>query len=117
MQTIIFVQQWAQTLACASELPLPLPVRADASDNGVTLSLIAVTAGATTSVGALDISIEPAEFAEGSLEGSDFVLRVVRVGGSSKGALPGEGRLVKMLRDALERRGTVAGYESYHLRR
>lgn len=86
-------------------------------DNGVKLSFIAVAAGATTSVGALDITVEPTEFSEGSLEDSEFVLRVQRVGGSSKGALPGEGRLVKVLRDALERKGSAAGYESYHLRR
>lgn len=61
-RVVAFVQDWASLWASSSELPLPLPFRADPLPLGVRLSLISTFSGSIESVGSLLISLEKPQF-------------------------------------------------------
>eukprot|EP00897_Mesotaenium_endlicherianum_P006116 jgi/Mesen1/5532/ME000279S04733 len=130
-QTVAFVQEWATLWASSSELPLPLPFRTDLLPDGVVLTFVTATNGSLSSIGSMSICVtatSPPAAAPGlhgghsatggsSSEDDGWALVVRRQGTGSTKPLPGEGRLMKHLRDALERKGNAAGYEAYHLSR
>eukprot|EP00270_Netrium_digitus_P003909 TRINITY_DN1475_c0_g1_i1.p1 TRINITY_DN1475_c0_g1~~TRINITY_DN1475_c0_g1_i1.p1 ORF type:complete len:497 (+),score=102.72 TRINITY_DN1475_c0_g1_i1:162-1652(+) len=126
------VQEWAAMWSCSSELPLPLPFRADAMEDGVVLTLITTSSGCLESVGALVISITQdhvptsagvsADVSQSSAveqvtgdEGGEWFLTVRREGVRDTRPLPGERRILKNLEDVLLRRDNMRGYEAYHL--
>lgn len=126
IQTIAVVQEWASTFASSSELPLPMPFRTDSLPNGVQLTLISASNGTISSVGSLVVTVEETSASEKVALGEPYdteaddqdkesYLRVRREGTTGTGALPGEGRIVKDLKDAVLGRG--AAYDAYRLHR
>eukprot|EP00271_Cylindrocystis_brebissonii_P005151 TRINITY_DN1709_c0_g1_i1.p1 TRINITY_DN1709_c0_g1~~TRINITY_DN1709_c0_g1_i1.p1 ORF type:complete len:570 (+),score=113.06 TRINITY_DN1709_c0_g1_i1:134-1843(+) len=162
-RVVVFIQEWASLWACSSEIPLPMPFRADPLPSGVQLTMLTTGAsGALASIGSLLITVEhqpstlstarrstgplesislsalegregagdleggrEKEVATGGGEGGRgeagrgiWVLKIVRQGVEGKEkALPGEGRILRHLGDALARRDNAKGYEAYHLPR
>lgn len=101
------VQEWAVTFASSSELPLPLPFRADPLENGVQLTLISASNGIIESKGCLLARVQEKE--------DGVFLTVEREGVTGTGALPGERTIVQHLKDAV--RGHDRSYTSYHIPR
>eukprot|EP00250_Pteridium_aquilinum_P017053 c23430_g2_i2 orf=229-1281(-) len=101
------VQEWAVTFASSSELPLPLPFRADALVNGVQLTLISASNGVLESKGSLLVTVKEEE------DGAFLI--VEREGVTGTGALPGERTIVQHLKDAV--RGQDKSYTFYNIPR
>lgn len=101
------VQEWAMTFASSSELPLPLPFRADLLANGIQLTLITTNNGVLESKGSLLVTI-------GEEEDGTFLI-VKREGVTGTGALPGERTIIQHLKDAVQ--GRDKSYNVYHIPR
>ncbi|KAL3692905.1 hypothetical protein R1sor_006556 [Riccia sorocarpa] len=120
-ETVTVLQNWAVTYASSSELPLPMPFKAELLSNGVLLSLITASNGTVASIGSLIITVEETsqddEQEELEMEKS-FFLRVRRQGTTGTQPLPGEGRLVKEIRAAVGNLGRGGeAYKAYRVRR
>ena len=131
-QVVALVQDWAVTFASSSELPLPMPFKTDRLPNGVKLTLVTTDNGMLSSIGVLVATVEQikkdttnAEKAalgdpfvtvdECEVDDGDFYFTVRREGAIGTRALPGEGRILKLMKDALARRDSA--YSSYGLPR
>ncbi|KAL2634948.1 hypothetical protein R1flu_006427 [Riccia fluitans] len=57
-ETVTLLQNWAVTYASSSELPLPMPFKAELLSNGVMLSLVTASNGTISSIGSLLITVE-----------------------------------------------------------
>ncbi|KAI5073610.1 hypothetical protein GOP47_0012033 [Adiantum capillus-veneris] len=101
------VQEWAMTFASSSELPLPLPFKADAVSNGVQLTLISASNGIVESKGSLLVTVKEEE--------DGMFLTVERAGVTGTGALPGERTILQHLKDAVS--GREKSYKFYHIPR
>ncbi|BBN04940.1 ferredoxin [Marchantia polymorpha subsp. ruderalis] len=129
-QTVALIQDWALTYASSSELPLPMPFKADLLYNGVQLSLITASNGTVSSIGSLVVTVEDTvanddnapgnrsdELAEGSTVIQSF-LKVRRQATTGTSSLPGEGRIVKEIKATILGMGRGGdSYEAYQLRR
>lgn len=100
-----------------------MPFRADTLTNGVQLNLVTLDNGVLSSIGALVITVEEqmsdacadtAASAQGDVE-VEYMLNVRRQGVSGAQALPGESRIVQLLKDALA--GHERAYSSYSINR
>lgn len=125
-KTVAIVQEWASTFASSSELPLPMPFRTDRLPNGVLLTLITANNGTLSSVGSLVVTVEETSVSEKVALGEPYgvkadeqemgpYLRVRREGTTGTGSLPGEGRIVKALKEAVL--GRDSAYSAYRLHR
>lgn len=126
-QVVSLVQDWATTFASSSELPLPFPFRADPLPNGIRLTFITADNGMLASVGALVATVEQkihSSNMESAALGEPFVteeadakfmLVVRREGVTGTGALPGEGRILKLIKEALA--GRDSSYSAYNIPR
>lgn len=102
-----------------------MPFRTDILPNGVLLTLITASNGTVSSVGSLVVTVEDTSVSENAAalgepydlqnQGTESYLRVRREGTTGTGSLPGEGRIVKALKDAVLGRG--AAYNAYRLPR
>ncbi|MCO5587734.1 hypothetical protein L7F22_041686 [Adiantum nelumboides] len=101
------VREWAVTFASSSELPLPLPFKADPVANGVQLTLISAGNGVVESKGSLLVTVKEEE--DGTF------LTVERAGVTGTGALPGERTIVQHLKDAVS--GRDKSYTFYKIPR
>lgn len=126
MQVVSLVQNWATTFASSSELPLPMPFRTDPLPNGVKLTLITAENGMLYALGALVATVEEihddATNTEKAALGEPFVITnnevdnkfrfiVTREGTTGTQPLPGEGRILKLMKDALA--GRDVSYSAY----
>lgn len=126
-QVVALVQDWATTFASSSEIPLPMPFRTDPLPNGIRLTFITADNGMLASVGALvatveqkidTTNVESAASGEPFVTEADaakFVLVVRREGVTGTGALPGEGRILKLMKEVLAGRGS--SYSAYSIPR
>ena len=106
VQVIQSAQEWAITFASSSELPLPLPFKADPLPNGVHLTLIAADMGVLQAKGSLVVTIENDE------DGTTFLV-VKREGVTGTSALPGERTIIRHLKEAVQ--GHDKSYDSYRV--
>ncbi|XP_002971106.2 chaperone protein dnaJ C76, chloroplastic [Selaginella moellendorffii] len=124
-KTVAMIQEWAINFASSSELPLPMPFQADSNENGVQLKLISTGDGVLKSIGSFLVTCEIQEPVSTPQEqeeqgGSDqsqpecFVC-ITRLGSTTTGPLPGESRIVKLVRDLLLQRDS--SYASYRIPR
>ena len=128
MQVVSLVQNWATTFASSSELPLPMPFRTDPLPNGVKLTLVTADNGMLYALGALVATVEEINDDSTNVEkaalGEPFVITneetdekfrfiVTREGPTGTQPLPGEGRILKLLKDALA--GRDASYAAYNI--
>jgi hypothetical protein len=120
------LQDWATTFASSSEVPLPMPFRTDPLPNGIRLTLITTDNGMLASAGALvatveqeadSSAVESAALGEPFVTEAEakFVLVVRREGVTGTGALPGEGRILKLMREVLK--GRDSSYSAYSIPR
>lgn len=126
-KVVALVQDWATTFASSSEIPLPMPFRTDPLPNGIRLTFITADNGMLASVGALvatveqkidTTNVESAASGEPFVTEADaakFVLVVRREGVTGTGALPGEGRILKLMKEVLAGRGS--SYSAYSIPR
>ncbi|KAJ7551091.1 hypothetical protein O6H91_07G133500 [Diphasiastrum complanatum] len=127
-EVISLVQDWALNFASSSELPLPFPFRAELLSNGVDLSLVTTDNGVLASIGSLLVIVEKENVQEKAFENSIsndqnklsededlFCLYVKRQGTKGTNSLPGEGRILRHLKDVVSKRDT--SYAMYRLPR
>jgi len=115
------VQDWAVTFVSASELPLPMPFRTDLLPNGVRLTLVTADNGMLMPIGALVAVVERIEQDSAETESAapvdpnddsdaEWVFIVRREGAKDSQPLPGEGRILKHLKNSLSGRDSYAAY-------
>ncbi|KAH7433055.1 hypothetical protein KP509_07G052800 [Ceratopteris richardii] len=101
------IQEWAMTFASSSELPLPLPFKADLLENGVRLTLVSASNGVVESKGSLLVTLKEEDDAN--------FISIEREGITGTGALPGERTIIQHLKDAVN--GHEKSYASYRIPR
>lgn len=118
------IQGWATTFASSSEIPLPMPFRTDPLPNGIRLTFITANNGTLSSVGSLVATVEQkldpentgnAAFGEPFETEEKFVFVVRREGVTGTSALPGEGRILKLMKEVLA--GRDSSYSAYSIPR
>lgn len=125
-KVVSLLQDWATTFASSSEVPLPMPFRTDPLPNGIRLTLITTDNGMLASAGALVATVEQeadSSAVESAALGEPFVTEaeakfvvvVRREGVTGTGALPGEGRILKLMREVLK--GRDSSYSAYSIPR
>lgn len=108
---VVWIREWCRTMAFAAGLPLPFPVQADDIPGGARLSFITVADGSIDVLGALKITAEAQQGADGSPSWEVTVQRVTY--GEKRGSLPSEQRVLRSLANALrERAKRVKGHKS-----
>jgi len=124
-KVVELVQDWATTFASSSEIPLPMPFRTDPLPNGIRLTFVTANNGMLESVGALVATVEQ-EIDSTNMESaalgepfasdsSRFLLVVRREGVTGTGALPGEKRILKLMKEVLA--GRDSSYSAYSIPR
>ncbi|XP_024370268.1 chaperone protein dnaJ C76, chloroplastic [Physcomitrium patens] len=121
------VQDWATTFASSSEIPLPMPFRTDLLPNGVRLTLVTAENGMLSSIGALVATVEQTLDDTKNIENvaldepfgaeieARFMFIVRREGVTGTGALPGEGRILKLIKEVIS--GRDSSYSAYSIPR
>lgn len=132
LQVVELVQDWATTFASSSEIPLPMPFRTDPLPNGIRLTFVTANNGMVESVGALVATVEQeidstnmesaalgepfaSDSSSSSSSSSRFLLVVRREGVTGTGALPGEKRILKLMKEVLA--GRDSSYSAYSIPR
>ncbi|KAG0580068.1 hypothetical protein KC19_4G144700 [Ceratodon purpureus] len=125
-KVVSLVQDWATTFASSSEVPLPMPFRTDPLPNGIRLTLITTANGMLASAGVLVATVEEkidttnmesAALGEPFVTEVDakYVLVVRREGVTGTAALPGEGRILKLMKEVVK--GRDSSYSAYSIPR
>lgn len=101
-----------------------MPFRTDSLPNGIRLTFITANNGTLSSVGSLVATVEqkldPANTENAALgepfeTEAEFVFVVRREGVTGTGALPGEGRILKLMKEVLA--GRDSSYSAYSIPR
>lgn len=112
-EIVTFVRQWAQTLSYGAEMPLPMPLQTDAVEGGVRVAVIG-TASDNTLQSRGELFFTVAEEAEGA-ETKSVTVEVRRRLPAGATTLPGEARILKAFRNAMNKLSGGGGGGGFQL--